>query len=323
MLYKIAEKGKQYFDENCHNFDLYNVDSTDLKSRLIYLLRPYYGDFDGRYGIGYSKWTNDDQHHVDVRDLDNGRWHSETNQKIRDGDIQYLNRRGLIEEAGEDEVVLSLLSCIDNIEREPLRKLMTQYVKLAFGKLSDEEVDHFYQYCRDRVINLVQHLEEGSEYMEGEGFLRELQKSSQETNKFATIFLNETNKKLACDFFMQTLHHQSLNLTPFHRVKSQALLGQDLFEGEYGLDWYGVLDILDFLYSQTNLCYESLIKYSEGFKNEKGWKEVDDIDENFNKDKKWILERNSEHKRKIVKLVNRKNIIQKPVRHIFRKNVSG
>ena len=65
-----------------------------------------------------------------------------------------------------------------------------------------------------------------------------------------------------------------------------------------------------------------MIKYSEGFKNEKGWKEVDDIDENFNKDKKWILERNSEHRRKILKQTKRRKIhdIKK---HTIRKRVTG
>ena len=85
------------------------------------------------------------------------------------------------------------------------------------------------------------------------------------------------------------------------------------------IDQLGKKDVLDFLYNQTNLCYDSLTKYSDGFKDEKGWwKEVSDIDENFNKDNKWILERNSEHQRKIVKLA-KKIKIQKIKKHTMRK----
>jgi len=233
-------------------------------------------------------------------------------------EIDSLVSRGFLSVVNDDEFHQTVRDLMTKIKNDDIQYILANYLKLVYGGLSEDELDKFYDYCKDKIdkgvliareYNIEQKKKipwsdkEEDQGSRGDGVI-----------EFARLFSEIPNKKIACDTFIQLLHDRwgktsFYNLVYFFFPDFFPDNDEEWNSDDYHVenDWGMFIMILDSLYSSDAAPDNYL-----------------DEDRESNENKyKWVLERNSEHKRRITKLMREEK--QKTVvkRHIFRKGITG
>ena len=217
----------------------------------------------------------------------------------------YCILNSLVRKIDESFFESILIDKATKLSDKEFSKNIIRYIEVAFGyHSSSDAVDQLYRYLDGKMKTLIIYPDFGSSEVSDKDVEEIFDKDVEEYYRFIS-YKEKYGKKIACDYVMSRLHDLFTKPTIDYEEDS-CYQFRHLFDLN-GQDVNLIINILNTLSDDGVWNY---IVDSQGLRHK---------DEEKNK---WILERNSEHRRKILKQTKRRKIhdIKK---HTIRKRVTG
>lgn len=352
----ITDSGKKFLRDNqiADKSSLDNLDEREMRESindyefdifciLLFLSDHPYHSIDWIHQEIWNEYHQNDQRESHWRmttDEEKERELQEQNSfNLMKEAIRYAMRRGfvrLVSSTSKEFLDKIIIPNLKTIKDDVLRDNMIRYSKIAFGTATKDDVDFLYDWIKNKIAlgRKDDSFKKYEAYQKGfiwsDGF--DVTKEDWETfrrsaHEVFEEFESQPNKVIACDVFISRWHSYERDADESvakHQYFSRYTMSDEMTR-------FKDSDHVPQMNEDERIVYELLNAMEQkiwcddeqNLINEYAGEDEVKEDDEQEVDLKKILERNSEHKRKILKSTKRKKIQETVKRHIFRKNVSG